>query len=230
MKLNATVFLLVGALTLPGLAYAQGHAAHHGQGQQAMMPQGQQGSMMREGCEPGMMMGMMGMGMMHGPGPAAILQQKEALSLAEAQVERLQALATRVAEARESHVTQVAPLRQQAMEAMQGDQPDLTRYQTALEKLAEHHVAMQVEMARAAADAMAVLAPEQRSNVRYGMHLMREMMGAGPMGGGMMGGGGMMQGGMMQGGMMRGAMLGGGMMMGSTGCPMQNTMTEKEQG
>ncbi len=156
------------------------------------------------------MMGMMGqMGMMAGPGPAFILKQKEALNLSESQVQRLEALQKEQAQAREAHMKEVAPLHKQAVESLQGDKPDLARYESALKKLAEHHVKMQVEAAQLSQTTLEALTPEQRSNVRYGMRLMQEMMG-----------GGMMQGGMM---MQGGGMMGGGMM-GSIPCPMMGEM------
>ncbi len=151
------------------------------------------------------------MGMAAGPGPGMILRQKEALNLNESQIQRLEALEDQLAEARETHMKEVPPLRTQAMEAVKGEKPDLSNYESALKKLAEHHVRMQVEQARFSQQALDVLTPEQRSNVRYGMHLMREMMG-----------GRMMQGGVIQGGMMQGGMMGAG------GCPMMGEMQKQD--
>ncbi len=69
----------------------------------------------------------------------------------------------------------------QVMQALKGDEPDFSAYETALKELAGHHVNMQVGMARASQRALEVLSPEQRSNVRYGMRLMREMRSTGMM-------------------------------------------------
>ncbi len=190
MRSNLLTLLLAGSLTLPGLALAQGeHRAHHPEAQDTTRQRGMmgQGMMMGRG-----MMGMMGqghgmMGMMGGPGPAMILMQEEALNLDDSQVQRLEALQERAVELRETHVEQMQPLRARAMQTVQGEQPDLAEYESALKGLAEHHVKVQVETARLSQQALDVLNPEQRSNVRYGMHLMRGLMQGGMMQGGMMG-------------------------------------------
>ncbi len=96
---------------------------------------------------------------------------------------------------------EIAPLRTQAMESVKGEKPDLSKYESVLMKLAEHHVKMQVEQARFSQQALGILTQQQRSNVRYGMHLMGEMMG-----------------GMAQGGMM-----------GAGGCPMMGEMQKQGQ-
>ena len=104
-----------------------------------------------------------------------ILKQKEALDLTESQVEGLEAIQKEASEAREAHMGQVRPLHMQMMQALEGDEPDFSAYEAALEELADHHVNMQVRMARASQRGLEVLSAEQRSNVRYGMRLMREM-------------------------------------------------------
>ncbi len=163
--------LLVGLLAIPGAALAQGH---HGRRGQQMMGMGQGQGMM----DAGMMQGGM-MGMMTGPTPSHILRQKEALNLTAPQVERLEAIEKEMAEAREAHMKAVMPLKEQVTKALEGDKPDLSRYESALKKLADVHVKMQVDMARFSQQALEVLTAEQRSNVRYGMHVMRDMMGTG---------------------------------------------------
>ncbi len=211
MRSGMMALLLAGGLAMPEMLSAQSHEQHHPQGQersqQGMMQQGQ-GMMGMMGQGHGML-GMMGMAA--GPGPGMILRQKEALNLNESQIQRLEALEDQLAEARETHMKEVPPLRTQAMEAVKGEKPDLSNYESALKKLAEHHVRMQVEQARFSQQALDVLTPEQRSNVRFGMHLMREMMG-----------GRMMQGGVIQGGMMQGGMMGAG------GCPMMGEMQKQD--
>ncbi len=129
------------------------------------------------------------MGMMSGPGPEIVLMQKDALALSESQVERLQALASEAKEARQEHLQEIQPLHQQAQAALAGDTPDLAAYESALRAAAEHQVALQLQAARQFQQALAVLTPEQRSNLRYGMRLMHGMMSGGMMGGMMQGGG-----------------------------------------
>ncbi len=155
MKQKLVALVLVGVLSSPGLSLAQ---QHHPEGRD-------------EQTRPGMM------GMMAGPSPSLILRQKEPLNLTDSQVERLEAIQKEVTGARESHMAQVRPLHMQAMKALEGDEPDLAGYESALKKLADHHVSMQVEMARFGQRALEVLTPEQRSNVRYGVRLMLDRMG-----------------------------------------------------
>ena len=77
-----------------------------------------------------------------------------------------------------------------AMEALEAEQPDLTRYQAQLQAAATHFVEAQVALAHYASAALNLLTPEQRSNVRFAFRLeharmMQEMMGGmGGMGGG----------------------------------------------
>ncbi|NIW35616.1 MAG: hypothetical protein GWN32_03470, partial [Gemmatimonadetes bacterium] len=177
MKPNVIALLLAGALALPGTLRAQ-HAQHHPQGQD----QPQQG-MMGQG-----MMGQGMMGMMSVPGPGMILMQKDALGLSESQVERLEALREEVNQARQSLMSEMMPLRQQAMEALKGNEPNLSAYESALKEIADRHVNAQVEAARVSQQALAVLTTEQRSSVRYTARLLQDMMGRGMMGAMMQGG------------------------------------------
>ncbi len=87
----------------------------------------------------------------------------------------------------------MGPLHQQLMEAQQAEAPDLERIEGVLERLAEVHVQGHLQMLRLGQQAMEVLTPEQRANVRYGMRLMGEAMrsGMGPMMGSRDPGGGM---------------------------------------
>jgi len=193
---------LTAFLALPAVTSAQSHQEHHPQSstdqrqEQMMMGQGQ--GMMGSG-----MMGMMGM--MSGPSPSMILMQKDVLHLEPSQVEQLETLQHQLAELRQSHMEEIAPLRAEMRAAVHSDQPDLSHYESALENMAEHHVKMHVEMARVSQLSMEVLNAEQRSSVRYGMALMGHMMN-------------------------RGMMQGGGMMMGASGCPMMNQMGQMRHG
>ncbi len=178
MKSKLLAVLLVGAVSVPGAALAQGQHEHGDDEKESRDMMGQ-----------GMMGGGM-MGMMSSRGPSMILKQKEALELTEAQVQRLEALQKEVSEAREAHMKEMSPVKKQVGEALEGDKPDLSRYESALKKVADGHVRMQVDMARFSEQALEVLTAEQRSNVRYGMRLKGGMKcGEMMQGGGMMGGG-----------------------------------------
>ena len=155
MMTKTAALLVAGVLAFPGLTLAQGD---HPQGQDEQAGQGM-------------------MGMMPCPSASMILKQKEALDLTESQVEGLEAIQKEASEAREAHMGQVRPLHMQVMQALKGDEPDFSAYEAALKELVDHHVNMQVGMARASQRALEVLSAEQRSNVRYGMRLMREMRG-----------------------------------------------------
>jgi uncharacterized membrane protein len=182
-KANGLALVLMGVLVLPGSLLDQ-HEQHHAQQQQEKPQQGMMGQgMMGQGH------GMAGIGMMSGPGPEAILAQKDALGLSDAQVERLKVLVNEAGEAREKHLQEVWPLHRQAQAALAGDTPDLAAYESAVRTAAEHEVALRVLVARQFQQALDVLSPEQRSNVRYGIRLMHGMMGGGMMGGMMHGGG-----------------------------------------
>ncbi len=204
-------FVLTAVLALPATMSAQGHQDHHPQtgderSQVEMMTD--QGQMMGQGH--GMIgSGMMGMmGMMSRPNPSMILMQKDVLDLEPSQVERLESLQQQLADLRQSYMNDMTPLRDEMSEVMHSDQPDLSRYESVLERMAAHQVKMQVEIATVSQNSLDVLTPKQRSNVRFGMNRM----------------GHMRERGMMQGGMMNDAE----MMMGAAGCPMMNQMKGDE--
>jgi Spy/CpxP family protein refolding chaperone len=140
--------------------------------------------------------------------PTLLLSLRETLDLTDLQVARLEELQARASEECQTHASAVEPLMRQAIEALGGGEPDLERYRSALERLADAQVEMQIARLQLAERALAVLTPEQRADVHRGLRVA----------GGMMRGmteqmmqGGMMQGGMMHGAMMRGTM-GAGMM------------------
>lgn len=192
MKRRWLAFVAVALLTVPAAALAQGHAQHDPQQGQQEQPRP---GMMPMGQGPGMMGGMGTMEMMMGlPGPGLILRQKEALNLSDSQVQELEALQKQASDAHQAHMREMEPIHRDVTQALEADKPDLARYESGLKRLADHHVKVHVEMARLGQLALDVLTPEQRSNVRYGMRVMRGMMGGGMMrmGGamvGMMGGG-----------------------------------------
>lgn len=197
---NIVALLAAAALALPAGAFAQGGHQH---GQQESRP-GQ------EGAGP-MGMGMMGMHGeaammgMAGPSPALILAQREALDLTDDQVASLEALQERAAEAWKADMEAMHALHETLAAELEKPELDLAAYESALEQMADRHVAMAVAMAGTGQEALAILTDQQRSELRVGMRFMRGMMrmrGGGPMGSEGEMGGGMMAGGMMGGGMM----------------------------
>lgn len=167
MKTGTLILAVAAVMALPGLSSAQQSQRYHGHMQQGMM-------MNRQGHP---MMGMMGieMGMWMQPGPRFLLDQKSTLDLSGDQVQQLERLSADWSTTRESHADRVSQLRRQVAETMSGDQPDLGKYQSALQSLANEYVAMQVESARYSEKAVAVLNDNQRSYVHFGMLMMRQM-------------------------------------------------------
>ena len=136
------------------------------------------------GAMPEMMGGMME-GMMAPQGARDFLAMRQALGLTDAQVQQLQTIASQSAEAVRPHMEAAMQAHHAAMQAMEADPPDVARFQTQLESAANHFVEAQVARARSAVQALAVLTPEQRANVRFAMRLQhaRMMQGMGGMSG-----------------------------------------------
>lgn len=154
--------------------------------QEAQVGHGMKG---RHGMAHGMMGPMMshpmmgrGMGghdhgmMAGGPGPMMLLHQKEALELSDAQVRELEGLHEEMKSAMETARTEIRPLREELEKVSRAEDPDLGRYESLLQDLADRHVQLRVRMARTHRQAMQVLTDQQRAQVRYGMRLMRQMM------------------------------------------------------
>lgn len=173
---------LVIALLLPASLAAQGQA-HHPDSDSTRAP-GQMG-MMSDGM--GMQtMGMHGMDMMHShmqQGPAMLLRQRDALDLSNEQIERLEELEGRVDDLHSSHMSELAPVREQLKGLHRSEEFDKDRYEELLQRQANLRVEMMVEMADVHQASFAVLTDEQKSNVRYGMRMMRSMQGDAEMSG-----------------------------------------------
>ena len=130
-------------------------------------------------------MGMMATG---GPGPAAILRASDALALSDEQTGRLEAIQTELSGTQQTHMERAAAAHARAQQALQGDSPDFSTYESALKEAAEEMVQAHVAMTKGSLSAQAVLTQEQRAELKDGMALMGSMMC------GMMGEGGMMNG------------------------------------
>lgn len=118
------------------------------------------------------MMGGMGMqGMMAPSGPQDVLAMAQALGLTDAQVQKLRAIAEQAHAAAQPHAQAAMQAHHAAMQALDSDSPDLATFEARLREAATHQVEAQVAAARAATQALAVLTPEQRSNVRFALRL-----------------------------------------------------------
>ncbi len=122
------------------------------------------------------MMSQMEMGAV-GQGPARLLAQKEALGLSDEQIERIEAIREQLAETHKSQMSEMRPIHQELMDAQQADDPDAGRIESLLAQMAQGHVQHHMEMFRLDGEALDVLTPQQRENARYGMNMMRHMMG-----------------------------------------------------
>lgn len=119
----------------------------------------------------------MGMAMMSGaPSPAMILRAADALSLTAEQKTRLETIRTQSSEAVQPHMQQAMAAHQKAVQALQGDSPDLAAYESAAKEAANHMAAMHVASARAGIDARALLTPDQRMKLTNATTMMRGMM------------------------------------------------------
>lgn len=119
----------------------------------------------------------MGMAMMSGtPSAAMILRAADALSLTADQKTRLEVIRTQSTEAAQPHMQQMMAAHQKAVQALQGNSPDLAAYESAMKEAASHMTALHVAGARAGLDGRAVLTPEQRMKLAETTSMMRGMM------------------------------------------------------
>ncbi|HET9984299.1 MAG TPA: Spy/CpxP family protein refolding chaperone [Longimicrobiales bacterium] len=169
--MTAKAILAVGLPLLLGAGAAAAQQRQHDAAQQ----------------QPGMM-GMEGMMMMGVPDAGMILHMRGPLGLTDAQVKRLEAIRTQTQKAAKPQMDAAMAAHRAANGLLETSSPDFARFQTKLREAAEHMVRAHVEMAKGAVQARAVLTPEQRANVRFGMRMMQQMMqerGMEMMGGGM---------------------------------------------
>jgi len=197
MKITTTALaLMIGVAAGPNVLTAQSHHPEagptmgasptemdmnqmRGMCQQMMSTTSTMG--MRDGGARGEMGMMGGRSMMDGqstmgPQPSMLLGQREALELSGEQIERLEAMKERATERRASHMVEMKLLAEEITAVSGENAPDLDRLESLLSQQAEAHVGMRVGKARMAQETMSLLTTEQRSNLRYGMHLMRSMM------------------------------------------------------
>lgn len=169
-----TAVLLAGAFLVPAGLSAQGHQAHHPETDETRAPSGMMDDGMM-GQQSGMMSDRMTMMGSVQAGPRMLLHQRDVLELSEDQIDELEQLEARADELRSSHRSAMASVRERLQELRGSDEMDLDRYESLLREQAELRVEMRVRAAETHRDALEVLTDEQRSNVRYGMRMMRSM-------------------------------------------------------
>ena len=122
----------------------------------------------------GMMMGMMGDGMMRGQtggqmgamnDSSMMVQMRSELGLSDAQMQQMHTIHQRACAAAQPHVTLARQAHQGAMQALQGDRPNLDHFEDQLDKAAKHMVEAQVEMAKGMIEFRKTLTAAQRQKL-----------------------------------------------------------------
>lgn len=166
-------------------------AQHHAQSQdtthmmgrmhQGVMAPGMMGrGMMGQGMAMEMMNGMDRMGMMMAgmPSPAMILGAAQSLDLTGAQKTRLETLQKQLTESVQPEMQKAMAAHHRAMQALEGDQPDIDAYEAALKDAMNQMVLVRVAVAKTNVQARDVLTADQRSKVSEASSMMWGMMGS----------------------------------------------------
>jgi uncharacterized membrane protein len=166
-----TRLLAIAFLTLAGAAAAQ--QPTHAMPMQDHPPMGcdMHGMMMgggpmmgghMSGQMPGQMSGQMG-GMMNDSSMMARMRSE--LDLTDAQMQAMRDMHQRACAAAAPHMQLAMQAHQAAMQALQGDSPNLDHFEDQLDKAAKHMVEAQVEMAKQMIAFRATLTPAQRQKM-----------------------------------------------------------------
>jgi Spy/CpxP family protein refolding chaperone len=147
----------------------------------AMMVGEMGGGMMRpEQGPPGSMMRDQRGGAMNDS--SMMMRMTSELGLSDAQLQQIRTIHQRACAAAQPHVTMAMQAHQAAMQALEGDNPNLDHFEDQLDKAAKHMVEAQVQMAKGMIDIRKVLSPTQRQKFDQ---IHREMMQGGMRSGGM---------------------------------------------
>lgn len=111
--------------------------------------------------------------------PLLLLEQREALGLDSAQIQKLEALHVAGARSDRAHRGSLAAIHDRLAAAMSGDHLDLDAYRDAVRAEADSMVARRMEVAGRAQRALGLLTAAQRSNALYGIRLLHVMHGGG---------------------------------------------------
>ncbi len=123
-----------------------------------MMPPGQMRRMrgeMRDSSHAGAMMN----------DSSHMAQMRSELGLSDAQLQQLHTIVQRACTAAQPHMALAMKAHQAAMEALQGDNPNLDHFEDQLNAAAKHMVAGQVEMAKGMIEVRKALTPAQRQKL-----------------------------------------------------------------
>lgn len=177
--MNTRMITLVVAMAgAPLVAAAQQPARPMPMRNQSAMPCDMHGMMMGPMMGP-MMPGRMG-GQMMGPGRGRMMndasmtdRMRSELGLTDAQMQQMRAMEQRACAAAQPHMQMAMQAHQAAMQALQGDHPNMDHFEDQLDKAAKHMVEAQVAMAKEMIAFRSGLTPAQRQKMDQ-MH--QEMM------------------------------------------------------
>ena len=151
---------IVALVASPVLAAAQQPSMACSMGMHAMMTGEMGGGMMRpEQGPPGSMRDQMG-GAMNDS--SMMMRMSSELGLSDAQLQQIRTIHQRACAAAQPHFTLAMQAHQAAMQALQGDNPNLDHFEDQLDKAAKHMVEAQVELAKGMIDVRKALSPAQR--------------------------------------------------------------------
>jgi Spy/CpxP family protein refolding chaperone len=141
-------------------------------GNNMMRPQQGQGRAMMRGQRGNRMGGMMS-------DSSLMVQMKSQLGLSDEQLQKQRTIQQRTCAAAQPHMRLAMQAHQAAMQALQGDSPDMAAYKGQLDQAARHMVEAQVEMAKGMVEFRESLTAEQRRKLDQ-MHqqMMRGAMGS----------------------------------------------------
>ena len=91
-----------------------------------------------------------------------MMRMSSELGLSDAQLQQIRTIHQRACAAAQPHFTMAMQAHQAAMQALEGDKPNLDHFEDQLDKAAKHMVAAQVEMAKGMIDVRKSLSPAQR--------------------------------------------------------------------
>jgi Spy/CpxP family protein refolding chaperone len=92
-------------------------------------------------------------------------QMRSELGLSDAQMQQLHTIVQRACTAAQPHMMLAMKAHQTAMQALQGDNPNLDHFEDQLDNAAKHMVAAQVEMAKGMIESRKALTPAQRQKL-----------------------------------------------------------------
>lgn len=161
MRYGRVTTLLLGAMLIAAPLAAQGTPQGRMQGQ-------------RQHGDTGDMMVMPMHAMM--ASPAMILRLREPLELTDTQVQRIEAIHSRVQREHQPHIQAAKEAMHEAAALLDTASLDVSLYEAKLREAGNHMVLANVTLARGWVEARQVLTEEQRSNLQFGARVLEQIM------------------------------------------------------